>query len=174
MTLAERVGLDPTAIAKIETRKRNVSIEEAWALAGVLGVTVDQLLDYPEANHDRRLNVLLLAPLRELESRGDGWRQFLSGTSEGEFHSLIGLIADGVITYLTESPDIKTPTTSQDSADHALAMALNVLERFQEFSSDVEAALDRLLLPVSAARPRTPADIRTALYARARVVQDRG
>jgi transcriptional regulator with XRE-family HTH domain len=174
VTLAERVGLDSTAVAKIETRKRNVSIEEAWALAGELGVSVDQLLDYPEANHDRRLNTLLLGPLRELESRGDAWRQFLNGTSEGDFQALIGRIAQGALAYLSETSDPRTPTASRESLEQALAAANDILSRHQQFRSDVEAALDRLLDSRSAPRPRTAGALRTALRASARVVTDRG
>lgn len=42
--LAGRVGLDPTAITKIEKRSRSLRLNEAVALASALATTVDQLI----------------------------------------------------------------------------------------------------------------------------------
>lgn len=42
--LARRVGLDPTAITKIEKRSRSIRLNEAVALANALATTVDELI----------------------------------------------------------------------------------------------------------------------------------
>ena len=172
--LAARVGLEPTAVAKIESGKRQVSLVEAFSLASALGVRVDQLLDYPEVAHDRRLESLLLSPLRELDSQLAAWVGFIDGTGSSDLPALTHRIAEGSLAYLDESPMPRTPSTSKVSAEQAVAKAAKFLKRVEQFQSSIRSAIDDLTAPEPDEHRQGSSGLRTALRARARAVRNRG
>ena len=171
LDLATRVLLDSTAIAKIETRKRNVSAEELWSIAGALEVDVSSLYDYPGIEEDRVLTALVLTPQRELHAQLMGLRNFVSGTGEGSLWATVRRVEDGVQTYRAHVPDPFRLTASPAHVKQALSDADRIEEGHESFSRGVLQALDKF----------DPADgeelsisLRTAKRNDARRVRERG
>lgn len=155
LELAQRVGLDPTALAKIETRKRNVSAEELWALAVALEVEVASLYHYPGAQEDRLLTMLVLAPERELDAQLKNLRHFVSGTGEGSLDAALRKIEDGVEEYRTTVPNPYERTASPDQVTGALADARRIAANHEYFSSQIEGALNSFEERTPQSRPQS-------------------
>ncbi len=72
--LAERCGLLPTMLSKIESGKRSLSFTEAISICGELGIRVDHLVDLARdletvANETQVIREQLRRDLRALEQR---------------------------------------------------------------------------------------------------------
>lgn len=67
--LAARVGLDPSAVTRIESGKRAVRVEEAVAIAAALGRTVDWMVRDPKLIAGEALALELIARIQRAHSQ---------------------------------------------------------------------------------------------------------
>ena len=171
-SLASQVNLDQSAIAKIESRKRSVSAEEAGAIARALGVTVERLLDYPGAHQDALLYTRVIAPQRDLEARLQELKRLVSGSEDGTLQGIVRRLRDGVEGYRAEVPDPYTLTASRELVDQSLAGANSAVERYAAFSDAVMRALETFAATDPEPTPR--AKSREEDKRRARRPRDRG
>jgi len=170
-SLAARVQLDATAVAKIEVRKRNVSADELWAIAVALEVDVNQLYQYPGQQDDRVLLESLLAPERELAARLNGLKHFASAVGDGTLHDAALRIQDGLAKYRKEVPKPLELTGSPELVQRALSDAERMLTNYQSLRHELSEALDNFEL---SEKGSLRADERTEERATARTVHRRG
>lgn len=173
-SLASQVNLDQSAIAKIETRKRSVSAEEAGAIARALGVTVERLLDYPGADQDALLYTRVIAPRREMEARLEELRRIVSGSGDGTLQGIASRLRDGIEEYRAEVSESHAPATDREYVGAALAAAQHVLERFPVLREEVTKALDGFSASGSSSEPITTEEGRVPRRRAASRVTDRG
>jgi len=171
LELGNRVGLNSTAIAKIETKRRNVSAEELWALAAALEVEVGSFYGYPGAQEDRLLTALVLTPERELEAQLRSLKHFVSGSGHATLSEAARRIEDGVNEYRKQVPNPYELAASPEQVEQALADAARILANHRQFSNQVAAALNSLNAPATQGPPTSE---RSAQRLRAKGVQRRG
>jgi len=144
LELAQRIGVDVTAVAKIEAGRRSVSAEELWEIAAAMEVRVTDLYGYPGAAEDAMLTALVLTPERELTARLDGLATFTSGKGVGTLEELVARIHSGVETYSNKVQNPYELTASPHQVEQALVDAARYIDRQEDFSRDVLLALARL------------------------------
>lgn len=171
LDLATRVRLESTAIAKIETRKRHVSAEELWSIAGALEVDVSSLYDHPGLEEDRLLTALVLTPQRDLHAQLVHLRSFVSGDEEGNLLATVRRVADGVQAYRARVPDPLKLTASPAHVRQALADADRIEARHESFSRGVMQALNQFDADDG---PELSISSRTSKRSEARRVRERG
>ncbi|MEC5168542.1 helix-turn-helix domain-containing protein [Glaciihabitans sp. GrIS 2.15] len=171
LELGNRVGLNSTAIAKIETKRRNVSAEELWALAAALEVEVGSFYGYPGSQEDRLLTMLVLTPERELDAQLRSLKHFVSGSGDATLSEAARKIEDGVNEYRKQVPNPYELTASPEQVEQALAEAARILANHRQFSNQVAAALNSLNAPAPQGPPTSE---RSAQRLKAQRVQRRG
>lgn len=170
--LGARVRLDPTAVAKIETRKRNVSAEEIWLFAAALEVSVETLFDYPGKEDDGLLMSLVLAPERELQNQLREIRQFVSAGGDGTLTDATTRIIAGVRDYSAAVSNPPSSTASPTLIERALQDAERIDHRSETLRLELIAALDKFDTPLSTRA--TSGETRAQLRNNARTVRNRG
>ena len=130
-------GLDQSAVARIETRQRVVSVDEAQEIAAALGVTILDLLAEVGEGGDRLFYSRVIRPARQLEA-------LLNDSGRLDLELIRGAVVrlrEGIDAYEGEAVDPAVLVAEGQSVGTFLAFAHALVEGHDRFQAEVFAAI---------------------------------